>query len=100
MTVSVPIDFSDPAIQAHPYPIYERLREEEPVYWNGDAQGWLVSRYEDVMALFTDSRMSSQRVDATFRVLPEDIQHELQPLRDVLSNLKSLPVTFKPTTSG
>jgi pimeloyl-[acyl-carrier protein] synthase len=86
MTTSVSIDFSDPGLQAHPYPVYERLRDEEPVFWNGPAQGWLVSRYEDVVALFTDARMSSQRVDATFRVLPEDVQRELQPLREVLGN--------------
>ena len=86
MTTSIAIDFSDPEVQTHPYPIYERLRDGDPVLWNGPAQGWLVSRYEDVVALFTDRRMSSQRIDATFRVLPEDVQRELQPLREVLGN--------------
>lgn len=86
MTTTISIDFSDLAIQAHPYPIYEDLRDNTPVFWNGPAQGWLVSRYEDVVALFTDPRMSSQRIDATFRVLPEDVQRELQPLREVLGN--------------
>jgi pimeloyl-[acyl-carrier protein] synthase len=78
------IDFTDPAIQANPYPIYAELRRDAPVFWNG--QHWLISRYEDIVALLTDPRMSSQRVDATFRVLPEDVQRELQPLRTVLSN--------------
>jgi cytochrome P450 len=86
MTVSVAIDFSDPVTQTNPYPIYERLRRDDPVFWNGPAQGWLISRYADVVTLFTDPRMSSQRVDATFRVLPEEVQQELQPLRHVLSN--------------
>lgn len=84
MTTAIPIDFSDPAIQANPWPVYENLRTNSPVFWNGPAQGWLVSRYADVVALFTDPRMSSRRIDATFRVLPEDVQRELQPLRDVL----------------
>ncbi|HUG16874.1 MAG TPA: cytochrome P450 [Thermomicrobiales bacterium] len=78
------IDFSDPAIQANPYPIYAELRREAPVFWNG--QHWLISRYDDIATLMVDPRMSSQRVDATFRVLPEDVQRELQPLRVVLNN--------------
>jgi pimeloyl-[acyl-carrier protein] synthase len=78
------IDFTDPAIQADPYPVYADLRRDAPVFWNG--QHWLISRYEDIVALLTDTRMSSQRVDATFRVLPEDVQRELDPLRTVLSN--------------
>ncbi|HET8630952.1 MAG TPA: hypothetical protein VFL91_26330 [Thermomicrobiales bacterium] len=53
------IDFSDPAIQADPYPVYRELRAERPVCWNG--QGWLISRYEDVVALLTDPRVSSAR---------------------------------------
>jgi len=78
------IDFSDPTIQANPIPVYERLRAEAPIMWNGSAQGWLVSRYDDVVGLFNDPRMSSQRVDATFRPLPQDVQDELTPLKTVL----------------
>ncbi|MEZ4570863.1 MAG: cytochrome P450 [Thermomicrobiales bacterium] len=84
MAVQVKIDFSDPEVQANPYPIFEELRENDPVFWNGNA--WLVSRYEDCVSLFTDPRMSSQRIDATFAVLPEDVQKELQPLREVLGD--------------
>lgn len=84
MAMQVKIDFSDPSVQANPYPIFEDLRENDPVFWNGNA--WLISRYEDCVALFTDPRMSSQRIDATFAVLPEDVQKELQPLREVLGD--------------
>ena len=84
MAIQVKIDFSDPAVQANPYPIFEDLREHDPVFWNGNA--WLVTRYDDVVALFTDPRMSSQRIDATFAVLPPDVQTELQPLREVLAD--------------
>ncbi|CAN5780415.1 cytochrome P450 [soil metagenome] len=83
-TTTIKIDFSDPAVQADPYPILQDLRDNDPVFWNGNA--WLITRYEDCVALFTDPRMSSQRIDATFAVLPEDVQQELQPLRDVLGD--------------
>ncbi len=35
-------------LERDPYPIYERLREEEPVSWVPAVQLWLVTRYEDV----------------------------------------------------
>lgn len=81
-TTPITIDFTDPAIQANPYPTYEELRRERPVFWNGNA--WLVAKYDDVVSILTDDRMSSQRVDATFSVLPPEIQQELAPLRHIL----------------
>lgn len=77
-------DFSDPAVQANPYPIYEKLRRESPVFWNGPY--WLISRYDDIVALLNDPRVSSARVEATFAVLPDDVQRELAPLRHVLGS--------------
>jgi pimeloyl-[acyl-carrier protein] synthase len=77
-------NFSDPEVQVNPYPIYERLRRDSPVFWNGPY--WLVSRYDDIVALLNDPRVSSARVEATFAVLPEDVQQELQPLRHVLGS--------------
>jgi pimeloyl-[acyl-carrier protein] synthase len=85
VTTTTAIDFSDPAIQADPYPVYQRLRETSPVFWNETTNSWLVSRYDDIVALLNDPRISSARVDATFRVLPDDVQRELEPLRHVLS---------------
>lgn len=31
-----------------PYPTYDRLRTERPVYWSEETQRWLLTRYEDV----------------------------------------------------
>ncbi len=78
------VDFSDPQIQIDPYPHYERLRTEMPVCWNG--RTWLVSRYEDIVALLSDPRMSSARTEQTFAVLPPDVQQELTPLRTILGS--------------
>ena len=78
------IDFSDPKIQANPYPHYAHLRADKPVCWNG--RTWLVSRYEDIVNLLSDSRMSSARTQQTFAVLPEDVQEELTPLRTIMGS--------------
>ncbi len=39
----------DYAIDADPYPIWKRLRDESPVYWNDEHQFYALSRYEDVL---------------------------------------------------
>jgi hypothetical protein len=36
------------ALERDPYPIYARLRDEEPVSWVPAVQLWLVTRYDDV----------------------------------------------------
>lgn len=35
-------------LEADPYPLYERLREQEPISWVGSVGLWLVTRYDDV----------------------------------------------------
>jgi len=37
-----------------PYPTYERLREEAPVYHNAEAGFWVLSRFDDVLAAYRD----------------------------------------------
>ncbi len=38
----------DVDINANPYPVYRRLREEAPLYYNEPYDFWAVSRYDDV----------------------------------------------------
>lgn len=41
----------DPAVLADPYPLYRRLREEDPVHWDPYLHAWVVTRYEDVVTV-------------------------------------------------
>ena len=38
----------DPAVLADPYPLYARLREEDPVHWDPYLHCWVFTRYADV----------------------------------------------------
>lgn len=42
-----------------PYPMYRRLREQDPVHYSRLIGGWVVSRYEDVASVLRDSRFSA-----------------------------------------
>lgn len=39
----------DPEVLANPYPLYHRLRTEDPVHWDPFLSAWVVTRYQDVM---------------------------------------------------
>jgi cytochrome P450 len=38
----------DPDVLADPYPLYRRLRDEDPVHWDPYLHAWVVTRYADV----------------------------------------------------
>jgi cytochrome P450 len=38
----------EPGILADPYPLYHRLRSEDPVHWDPFLHAWVVTRYRDV----------------------------------------------------
>lgn len=39
----------DPEVLANPYPLFHRLRTEDPVHWDPYLHAWVVTRYEDVI---------------------------------------------------
>ncbi|WP_067718503.1 cytochrome P450 [Nocardia yamanashiensis] len=50
----------DYRVHDDPYPVYQRLRAEQPVYYNPDLDFWALSRHADVAAGFRDNvRLSS-----------------------------------------
>jgi cytochrome P450 len=39
----------EPEVLANPYPLYHRLRSEDPVHWDRFLHSWVVTRYPDVL---------------------------------------------------
>jgi len=39
----------DPEVLANPYPLFQTLREEDPVHWDPFLHAWVVTRYVEVM---------------------------------------------------
>jgi cytochrome P450 len=44
----------EPQVLADPYPLYERLRREDPVHWDPYLHAWVVTRYADVVTVLHD----------------------------------------------
>ena len=80
------VDLFDPGFKANPYPAYARLRSTEPVHrvTAPDGRGmWLVTRYEDVLAVFKDERFVKDYRNA----LTEEQLAGLPPIPEALRPL-------------
>jgi pimeloyl-[acyl-carrier protein] synthase len=51
----------DPTRRTDPYPLYERMRRESPVYLNRTLGIWFLFRHRDVESVLKDARFSVQR---------------------------------------
>src|SRR5215471_2178873 len=71
----------DPGILANPYPLYHRLRTEDPIHWDPYLHTWVVTRYIDVMTVL-------QHFSANRTPTPEQLTamglSKLVPIAEVL----------------
>jgi cytochrome P450 len=43
------------------YPFYDRIREDEPVFWSERLQRWIITRYDDVFSAYRDADTYSSK---------------------------------------
>ena len=60
-----------PEVLADPYPYYKLLREEDPVHWSEALDAWVLTRYDDVVAVLKDLRFSADRRGARNRFVQQ-----------------------------
>ncbi|MCB1104377.1 MAG: cytochrome P450 [Opitutaceae bacterium] len=65
-----------------PYPLFARLRADDPVHWCAPMKLWLVTRYDLCLTALKDERFSSDRTDMYVQALPPDLKARVQPLLD------------------
>lgn len=61
------VNIASPEFKANPFPFYARLRAEAPVYRSTlptREPAWLVTRYDDVVAVLKDERFAKDRANA------------------------------------
>ncbi len=64
-------DLLRPAAVADPFPALATIRAADPVHWSVRHRAWLITRYDDVAALHTDRRLSSDRMTPLLNGLRE-----------------------------
>src|SRR5262249_59224914 len=64
----------DVRINADPYPVFRRLREEAPLYRNDEYDFYAVSRFDDVSRGFADRETFISGRGAILELIKADIQ--------------------------
>ncbi len=71
---AVNYDPYDPRIQADPYPVFRRLREEAPLYYNEGYRFYALSRFDDVQKALSDYSSFSSARGAILEMIKADIE--------------------------
>jgi cytochrome P450 len=77
LTETEPYSLTDPAFLEDPYPVYRRMRRQDPVYWSEGLRAWILTRYGMPQLRFDEKRPMRRRSDSL-----------------VFRGLESLPVRF------
>jgi cytochrome P450 len=72
-------DFFSEETRDDPFPLFDRLRDHDPVY-ETDFGYWYVSRYDDVVSLLRDTRLTSGRG------VPDSLGVTGGPLREIMDS--------------
>lgn len=78
------------SVREDPYPYYEALRAEAPVYWAEEAEAWCVSRYDDVQFVLHNPELFSS--DA-MRTMLMGARPGVNPLEDPDAMARALTLT-------
>jgi cytochrome P450 len=62
----------DPALRIDPYPLWKRLRDEAPVYYNDRHDFWTLSRFHDIEAAHKDPETFSSSHGTTLEMMTPD----------------------------
>lgn len=65
----------DYAIDVDPHPIWRRMREEQPLYWNERYEFFALSRFDDVWAAYHDTTTFSSAHGVQLETLDAPIEH-------------------------
>jgi cytochrome P450 len=77
---------------ANPFPIYARMRDEDPCHWSPRLKSWILTRYDDVKAVCLDrGQLSSDRLRPFFASMPGP---EVEKISNIIRYL-SLWMVFK-----
>jgi len=83
--MTVDYDPRRPEVIADPFPVFQELREQAPLYRSSVLGGWVLTRYDDVKLAISDRRFSADRMRPFFAQLPVGRQTAYATLRDSIS---------------
>jgi pimeloyl-[acyl-carrier protein] synthase len=67
LTQSEAYPLTDPLFLENPYPVYRRMRRQDPVCWSEELGAWILTRYDDVLAATRHPALSSATTEVSVR---------------------------------
>jgi cytochrome P450 len=64
-------------LDVDPYPVYRRMQEEAPAYYNERLDFWALTRFDDVLAAFLDWRRFSSARGTVLELMDKDVSGPL-----------------------
>src|ERR1700736_3612212 len=92
-SLATALDPRNDEFRSDPFPVFARLRREDPVHWSDIVGGWVLTRYAEVVATLRDPRLSSDRITPFFDGLVPEQRAEMQHL---VTSLRSWAVFSDP----
>lgn len=79
-------DLNSAEFLADPYPVYDQLRSNEPIFWSAENDYWLLTRYADIASLIQNPNLSSNRMSAHASRMPEQAKVHFAPFLTAVSS--------------
>jgi pimeloyl-[acyl-carrier protein] synthase len=75
-----------PEFIANPYPTFERMRSNDPIFWSVENNYWILTRYADIASLIQSEQLSSNRIAAHSGRMPKEAKEYFSPFFNAVSS--------------
>ena len=79
-------DLDSPEFLANPYPIFDQMRNNDPIYWSAENSYWILTRYSDIASLIQNENLSSNRIGAHAGRMPDEAKKHFRPFFTAVSS--------------
>jgi len=79
-------DLDGPEFLANPYPIFDQMRSNDPIFWSAESNYWILTRYVDITSLIQSEQLSSNRIAAHAGRLPDEAKEYFRPFFSAISS--------------
>jgi len=78
-------NFFHPTTTSNPHPIFHKLRAENPVYWSSQLNGWVLTKYDDVLSVLRSRFITPVTMTERLHLFPMPLASTFRPLRNCLA---------------
>ena len=79
-------DLDSPEFLANPYPIFDQMRNNDPIFWSAENSYWILTRYSDIASLIQNENLSSNRIGAHAGRMPDEAKKHFRPFFTAVSS--------------